>query len=57
MRPSTECSRRSSPRRHGKVGHLSQGRFKAIMVDRDAYLLQGKRATEAILTDLISLRA
>jgi putative transposase len=24
-------------RRHGKVGHLFQGRFKAILVDRDAY--------------------
>jgi len=27
-------------RRHRKVGHLFQGRFKAIMVDRDAYLLE-----------------
>ena len=27
-------------RRHGKVGHLFQGRFKAILVDRDAYLLE-----------------
>ena len=26
-------------RRHQKVGHLLQGRFKAILVDRDAYLL------------------
>ena len=26
-------------RRHGLVGHLYQGRFKAILVDRDAYLL------------------
>ena len=26
-------------RRHGKVGHLFQGRFKAILVDTDAYLL------------------
>jgi REP element-mobilizing transposase RayT len=25
--------------RHGKVGHVFQGRFKAILVDRDAYLL------------------
>jgi len=25
--------------RHGVVGHLFQGRFKAILVDRDAYLL------------------
>jgi REP element-mobilizing transposase RayT len=27
-------------RRHGTVGHLFQGRFKAILVDRDAYLLE-----------------
>ena len=26
-------------RRHGLVGHLFQGRFKAILVDRDAYLI------------------
>ena len=26
-------------RRHGKVGHVFQGRFKAILVDADAYLL------------------
>jgi putative transposase len=26
-------------RRHGLSGHLLQGRFKAILVDRDAYLL------------------
>ena len=27
-------------RRHDKVGHLFQGRFKAILVDREAYLLE-----------------
>jgi len=27
-------------RRHGKVGHVFQGRYKAILVDRDAYLLE-----------------
>jgi REP-associated tyrosine transposase len=27
-------------RRHGKVGHVLQGRFKAILVDRDSYLLE-----------------
>ena len=27
-------------RRHNKVGHLFQGRFKAILVDRNAYLLE-----------------
>ena len=33
-------------RRHGKVGHLFQGRFKAILVDREAYLLQLCRYVE-----------
>ncbi|MDY0190201.1 MAG: transposase [Desulfuromonas sp.] len=27
-------------RRHGLVGHLFQGRFKAILVEKDSYLLQ-----------------
>jgi len=27
-------------RRHGTAGHVFQGRFKAILVDRDAYLLE-----------------
>jgi len=30
----------ASNRRHQKVGHLFQGRFKAILVDSDAYLLE-----------------
>ena len=30
----------TSNRRHGRVGHLFQGRFKAILVDSDAYLLE-----------------
>lgn len=29
-----------SNRRHRRVGHLFQGRFKAILVDRDSYLLE-----------------
>jgi putative transposase len=33
-------------RRHGTVGHLFQGRFKAILVDRDAYLLEVCRYVE-----------
>src|SRR5882672_8831382 len=33
-------------RRHDKVGHLFQGRFKAILVDRDAYLLEVCRYVE-----------
>lgn len=27
-------------RRHGKVGHVFQGRYKAILVDRECYLLE-----------------
>ena len=30
----------ASNRRHGRVGHLFQGRFKGILVDKDAYLLE-----------------
>jgi len=33
-------------RRHGKVGHLFQGRFKAILVDRETYLLELCRYVE-----------
>ncbi|MCK9686579.1 transposase [Scleromatobacter humisilvae] len=33
-------------RRHGLVGHLFQGRFTSIHVDRDAYLLEVCRYTE-----------
>jgi putative transposase len=33
-------------RRHGKVGHLFQWRFKAILVDREAYLLEVCRYVE-----------
>jgi REP element-mobilizing transposase RayT len=33
----------ASNRRHGRVGHLFQGRFKAILVDGDAYLLELSR--------------
>ena len=32
-----------SNRRHGRVGHLFQGRYKAIVVDSDAYLLELSR--------------
>ena len=27
-------------RRHQRVGHVFQGRFKAILVQKDAYLLE-----------------
>jgi REP element-mobilizing transposase RayT len=33
-------------RRHAKVGHLFQGRFKAVLVDRDAYLMELCRYVE-----------
>ncbi len=33
----------SSNRRHRRAGHLFQGRFKAILVDSDAYLLELSR--------------
>jgi len=33
-------------RRHGKVGHLLQGRYKAVLVDREAYLLEVCRYVE-----------
>jgi putative transposase len=33
-------------RRPRKMGHLLQGRFKAILVDRDAYLLEVCRYVE-----------
>ena len=33
----------ASNRRHQRVGHLFQGRFKAILVDREAYLLELSR--------------
>lgn len=30
-------------RRHGRVGHVFQGRYKAILVDKDSYLLELSR--------------
>jgi len=33
----------TSNRRHGRVGHLFQGRYKAIIVDAEAYLLELSR--------------
>jgi hypothetical protein len=30
-------------RRHGRVGHVFQGRYKAILVQRDSYLLELSR--------------
>jgi putative transposase len=32
-----------SNRRHGRTGHLFQGRYKAILVDQDAYFLEVSR--------------
>ena len=33
----------ASNRRHNRIGHLFQGRFKGILVDKDAYLLELSR--------------
>jgi len=33
----------ASNRRHNRTGHLFQGRFKGIIVDKDAYLLEFTR--------------
>ena len=33
----------ASNRRHRRVGHLFQGRYKAILVDKDSYLLELSR--------------
>lgn len=30
-------------RRHGRVGHVLQGRYKAVLVDQDSYLLELSR--------------
>jgi len=30
----------ASNRRHGRMGHLFQGRFKGILIDKDSYLLE-----------------
>ena len=32
-----------SNRRHGKVGHVFQGRYKAILIDKNAYWLEVSR--------------
>jgi putative transposase len=33
----------STNRRHGRVGHVFQGRYKAILVERDSYMLELSR--------------
>jgi putative transposase len=43
MRQLNGVTTQASNRRHHRVGHLFQGRFKAILVDRDAYLLELSR--------------
>ncbi len=40
MRQLNSIYTQASNRRHQRVGHLFQGRFKAILVDSDAYLLE-----------------
>ena len=43
MRQLNGVTTQTSNRRHRRVGHLFQGRFKAILVDHDAYLLELSR--------------
>jgi len=40
MHPFNSVSTQAFNRRHGRVGRLLQGRFKSIVVGRDAYLLE-----------------
>jgi REP element-mobilizing transposase RayT len=40
MRQLNEVYTQHVNRTHGRVGHLFQGRFKAILVERDSYLLE-----------------
>ncbi|MDF0676357.1 MAG: transposase [Nitrospira sp.] len=40
MRQLNGVSTQAFNRRHGRVGHVLQGRFKAIVVDRNSYLLE-----------------
>ena len=43
MRQLNGCYTQQVNRRHGRVGHLFQGRFKGILVEKDAYLLEMAR--------------
>ncbi|MEO6936657.1 MAG: transposase [Collimonas sp.] len=40
MRQLNDIYTQSINRRHGRVGHVFQGRYKAILVERDSYLLE-----------------
>jgi len=42
MRQLNGVHTRKFNRRHGRVGHIFQGRFKSMVVDRDAYRLDPK---------------
>jgi REP element-mobilizing transposase RayT len=33
----------NSNRKHGRVGHIFQGRYKAILIEKEAYLLELSR--------------
>ena len=47
----------TSNRRHRRVGHLFQGRYKAILLDREAYLLELTRyvALNPVRAGLVAL--
>jgi putative transposase len=40
MRQLNSVFTQSKNRKHHRVGHLFQGRYKAILIDKDAYLLE-----------------
>jgi hypothetical protein len=40
MRQLNGAYTQTSNRRHARISHLFQGRFKAILIDSDAYLLE-----------------
>ena len=43
MRQINSTYTQSFNRRHGRVGHVLQGRYKAIIIERDSYLLELSR--------------
>ncbi|MCP5419013.1 MAG: transposase [Gammaproteobacteria bacterium] len=43
MRQMNGVYTQASNRRHGRAGHLFQGRYKGILVDKDAYLMELSR--------------
>ena len=40
-------------RTHNRVGHVFQGRYKAILVEKDSYLLEKREGSSLALTQLM----